>query len=783
MTSAVRGKVGNLPWELTSFVGRRHEVAEVKRLLAESRLVTLTGIGGVGKTRLALHVAEQLSRAFDGGVWLVELGELRDPDLVADVVVTALGLSEHRTRSAADLLVDFLQDRHLLLVLDNCEQVVDGVALLTASLLRASRRLQVLATSREPLAILGETVFRVPPLTVPDPERPRTSPGLPNNEAVRLFAERARSAVPGFELTEQNQQSVAAVCRRLEGLPLAIELAAARLRALSVDQVLRSLADRFRLLTANSREAPTRQQTLRLCVDWSATLLTGDERELWGRLAVFAGGFELDAAEATCAGDLDPVEFVDAVSSLVDKSILIRDEADGTVRYRLLETLSEYGRELLHEAGEYDELRRRHRDWYEGLAVRSEREWIGPAQLGLISRLRRERSNLRRALEFGTSRPDAVGPGLRTATALYEFAVATGQLIEGKYWLDRLLACPPGDASVEDRALALCADARFTALHGDFPEARGLIERARAVAGPTPDRLIAARLDLAEGITDCYSGAPDLAVGHLERALSWFRGEGDLLHQTATLTVLGVAHTLAGRPADGADVFDQVLRLGAAHGESKYRSYALSALGLARAGLSDFAGAREAVEQSLRICHATGDPLTASACLKTLSWIAAELHEDERAAVLMGAASTVGESVGRPAVIAQDMLGRHEETLRRVRRTLGRSGFAAAFRRGHQFGADAAVAYALDEQHPASEDRPAVGEGAGVAALTRRERQVAELVAQGMTNRSIAERLVISQRTVDGHVEHVLNKLGFTARAQIAAWVAEQGARDTGGTR
>lgn len=393
----LRKASGNLPLELTSFVGRRTELAEVKKLLSTARLVTLAGIGGVGKTRLALRTAAETRRAFADGVWLVELGELRDESLLVDVVAAAFGLRDQSTRPVEDLLVDFVASRRLLLILDNCEQVVDAAAALVEMLLRACPGLHVLATSREILDISGEAVLRVSPLTVPDTEREPSLRGLPRYDAVTLFAERAVAADSSFELTEDNRIAVTKICQHLDGLPLSLELAAARLRAMSVQQVLERLSDKYEILSRAGRDVPTRQQTLRLCVDWSYELCSPREQAVWAGLSIFAGSFELDAAEQICGQTFESGEFLDTIASLVDKSILISESLASVVRFRLLETLRDYGREKLYAAGEYAALSIRHCDWYRQLAIDAEADWISPRQVGWISRLDRERPNLRAA--------------------------------------------------------------------------------------------------------------------------------------------------------------------------------------------------------------------------------------------------------------------------------------------------------------------------------------------------------------------------------------------------
>jgi len=411
---------GNLPQELTSFVGRRRELDEVKGLFSEFHLVTLTGAGGVGKTRLAVRTGASFRRAFNDGVWLVQAGDVRDELGLADTISATLRVQDHSARAANAVLVDFLSSRSMLLIFDNCEQIVNAAANLAVTLLQSCPDLRILATSREALGVAGEAVLRVPPLRVPEIDR--ESPplqALPGYDAVTLFAERANAAVPGFTLTEENKGTVTRICRRLDGLPLPIELAAARLRVLSPEQVLARLADRFALLNQGSRVAPTRQQTLRACVDWSYELCSASEQLVWARLSVFAGSFELDAAEEVCGEGLSSEELLDVLTTLVDKSILTREEHGTAVRFRLLGTLGDYGRERAQTAGDYQQLRRRHCDWYEHLTLLAESEWISSRQLYWIARLEWERSNLHETLEFCIQ--NCPETGVRIAVALVPF--------------------------------------------------------------------------------------------------------------------------------------------------------------------------------------------------------------------------------------------------------------------------------------------------------------------------------------------------------------------------
>jgi len=771
MAYAGRGKVGNLPLDLTSFVGRRREVTETRRLLAGSRLVTLTGIGGVGKTRLALRVAAESRRSFDDGVWLVEFGERHDPRLVAETVAATLGLREQSAVPTVQILTDYLGPRNLLLVLDNCEHLIDDIAKLAETLLRANPDLRILATSREPLGIGGETVLRVPPLTFPVPDRSTSVKSLAQYEALNLFTERAAAAVPGFELTEDNREAVIAICTELDGLPLPIELAAARLRAMSVDQVRDRLTDRFRLLTGGTRGAPDRQQTLRMSIDWSHDLCTETEQELWRRLSVFTQGFELDAAEVLAADGLAPHDLLDLVTSLVDKSILIREEHAGIVRYRLLETLRDYGLERLREAGEYGELRRRHRDWYQDLLHRAESEWIGPQQPVWIARIGRERSNLRDALDYCVTEPGEAEHGLRVANRLYLFWISRGLLTEGRLWIDRVLTAQGGEPTPE-RAEALAAATVLAANQGDIETGASLIEQAYDIAARLGDPKTDLVVAHSAGHLEIYSGDLPEAILILGGILDTVRAGSNRLIHITTLLGLAMAFATLDEPEKASECTAEVLAITEPRGESIYRSYALCSSGLA-IWRHHPDRARPLFEQALRLSGGVDDLLGAAICVEALAWIAATRVEYERTATLVGAAGSLWQAVGNQGIVIPALRENHDDTEDQVKRALGDRAFDTAVRQGAALTLDDTVTFAIEDRLPqeAHAERSATD-------LTPREQEVADLVAQGLTNKAIADQLVISQRTVQGHVEHVLAKLGFNSRTQIAAWVVEQGRQD-----
>ncbi|AII10883.1 protein kinase domain-containing protein [Rhodococcus opacus] len=767
VASVLRSVTGTLPLELTSFVGRRHELTEAKNLLAGSRLVTLTGIGGVGKTRLAMRVASAVLREYADGVRLVELGELREASSLVDAVAAAVGVRDHSARPLREVLIEFLAPREVLLVLDNCEHMVDAVAELAETLLRVCPGLRILATSREPVGIGGEAVLRVPPLAVPEPERKPSLRGLPKYDAVTLFAERAVAAVPDFALTEDNAATVAGICHRLDGLPLPIELAAARLRAMSPEQILGRLTDRYALLTRGSRGAPTRQQTLRLCIDWSFELCTAGEQLVWGRVAVFAGSFELDAAERVCGDGLDPGELLDTLTSLVEKSILIREESGSVVRFRMLETLREYGYEKIEQTGEELALRRRHRDWYQALALDAEAEWISARQLDWIARLKREQPNLREALEFSID--DDPAAGLRTAAALFLFWGSQGLYNECRRWLDQLLARQSGPPTL-DWVKALYCDSVMANAQGDLQAAAALVEEGRILTACTSDPMMLAFVAFAEGTLALYRGDLAQACSQLDSALAEFSARKDRTVETSVLYQLGLAYGLSGLTDQAIECLERVLSITERYGEKMCRSHSLWALGVAVWRRSNADRAVRLLEQSLELSRQVHSPRVATACLEALAWIACERRDAARAATLMGAAEGLARSVGSAVVIHSDLFVYQQNCDQNARKKLGDKAFAVAHRKGRSLGFDAAIAYALHE-HPPSTSAP---ETDASTRLTKRERQVADLIAEGLTNQAIADRLVISPRTAQGHVEHILTKLGFTSRAQVAAWVVER---------
>ncbi len=758
-------------------MGRHQEVSEIKRLLSTARSVTLTGVAGVGKTRLALHTARALRRTFPNGVWFVDLAVVSDSTLVPETVVTALGVDRSPGVDPLSVLVDRLRDWHMLLVLDNCEHLLDACAKLAAAVLLTAAKVQILATSREALGVYGEQVMSVAPLPVPPLSTPDC--GVPHSlrayDGIALFEERARTVVANFTLTDDNYPMVARLCHQLEGLPLAIELAVTRLRVLELGEVEQRLDDRFRLLTAVRRRGD-RHQSLQAAVEWSYDLCTPAERLVWARASVFAGGFDLEAAEFVCAGEDVPAGMVwERVASLVEKSILLVGQVAGHRQYRLLETLRSYGQERLHETDEGALAQRRHRDWFLRLAERFEAEATGPRQLDWLRVLPSHHANLRAALEFCATQPQEGQAGLRMMSALWFYWLGRSLHTEARHWLGLLLQAAPESTAERVEALSW---ATFFAYHkGDLAAVRLNAEECALLAAQHDDDYLRGRAAHAKG----YLALRESDYAQAERS---FAQAADSYQARATARgvlilacgVCALTATVQGAH-ERAEEWIDLARTTAEEGGERYCfcSHVLYALATTKwaSGAVDEAAAH--ARESLRVQHGQHD-MRAVLTIEMLSRTAASTGEFERAAVLMGAVDHLDRVFSLRVLRIGAIAEPRSACVARTREALGGRAFEAAFSRGQELDYDQAVAYAFGEPPPST------AEAANDAVLaepesplTYRERQVAQLVAEGMSNKQIAAKLVVAQRTAEGHVERIMQKLGFTKRTQIATWVVTQG--------
>jgi predicted ATPase/DNA-binding CsgD family transcriptional regulator len=767
----------NVPTELSSFVGRRAELAEVKRLLGQARLVTLAGPGGVGKTRLALRAAATVQRAFPDGVWFVELARLSEQAAVAVEVGTALGLRDRSIRSSAPVLSRFIAGKHMLLVLDNCEHLLGACADLVTALLRACPRLRVLATSRQPLGVAGEQHWQVPPLSLPASSDPIEPGGALRWEAVRLFADRAGSHLQDFAITPGNAHAVVQLCQRLDGIPLAIELAAARSPVLTAEQIVARLDDRFTLLTAGDRSDGTRHQTLRAVLDWTHDLLTADERLLWHRLSVFPAGFQLEAAEAVCSDRLLPKQAIlGLIGSLIEKSVVSPEHRQAQVRYRLLETIREYGKQKLTAAGGEPAARRRHRDWYASMAADAEREYAHPRQLQAFDRLNAEHANLRAALQFCLSSPGEAEAGVTMAAQLWLYWEGRFHVSEGREWLTALLAVRPTASPAH--AKALWAAGYLALLQSDVAAATPLLEESRRLARQIGDSAALAYATQFLGFAALYQGDMARSVTLAEEGLRLHRIAGNGPGAAGALLHLGITRSFQGDLDAAGRLYEESLAISEDEGDQWIRSNTLFGLGIVGWLRADNAGALRREKESLRLKHNMDDRTGIALCLEALGWITAADDHPERAATLLGAAQSIWDALLTETY--EPWKGYHDACVTRARSDLGPDAFSRAFRKGTAMSITQAVSYALEEpESPRSHQLAARRQPDG---LTEREHEVAVLVAQGLSNKQIAVHLVVSPRTAESHVRHILNKLGFDSRIQIATWM-EAGAHPEDRTR
>jgi predicted ATPase/DNA-binding CsgD family transcriptional regulator len=759
-----------LPVELTSFVGRRQQLGEIRRMLSSSRLLTLTGVGGVGKTRLALRTAAGVRRAFPDGVWFVELAALNEPQLLPHTIASALDLHQVSEAPLADL-ADHLQDRQLLLVLDNCEHLTDACAVVVGKLLAAAPGLHVLATSRHVLGVEGEQVLAVPPLVTPgDAAAPVREAS--HYEAVALLADRARAVDPEFQITEENRDGVVELCRRLDGLPLALELAAVWLRALSPTEVLDRLEDRFQLLTSGRRGGPARQHALEAAVTWSFDLCAPEEQRLWARLSVFSGGFDLEAAEEVCTGEgLTRENVLPALAGLVDKSIVGRehDREHGAAWYRMLETIRQYGARRLSPA-DARASRLRHREHYRTLANAFAAEFFTPHQGDWYVRMGREHGNFRSALDFCLSAPGEAGAALDIAAPLWPWWHA-GHLHEGyRYLLRGLdLATEP----TRSRGYGLFATSNLAIHLSEFDRARALLAEAGELADQFGDELLSARVKQGQGHALVHSGHPAEAVPYLEAAREDARRLGQPRDEERVLHLHSLAMMFLGDPR-AEDLSREAVGLAEEHGAQASKGWALWALGLAHWRAGHYEDATRTLRDGIRLFVPMRNLDGVSVCVQALAWCAASASADEHAARLLGAAEAIWRTIGgnMTQAVYRQFDGRSEE---QVRSTIGDRRFDAAFAAGSAYSADQAVALALGQARADRGSSPNQPPGTRApGGLTRREWEIAQLLAEGLSNKEIAARLVIAPRTAETHVEHILAKLGFTSRTQASAWVIEQ---------
>ena len=635
----------NLPQQLTTFIGRERELAEVKKLLGSTRLLTLVGAGGLGKTRLSLQVAADVMDDYPDGVWFVELAPLADGRLVAQAVGSALGVKEEAGRPLVDALARHVADRRPLIVLDNCEHLIQACAELAAQLLRSGPRLRLLATSREPLHVAGETVCPIPALGIPAPGGSIPLSVLARFESVRLFVDRAVGAQPTFRVTAANAAAVTDICRHLDGIPLAIELAAARVRALSVEQIAAHLSDRFRLLTGGDRTALPRQQTLRACIDWSYDLLIDSERALLRRLAVFAGGFTLEAAENVAAGEgLAAADVMDLLGHLVEKS-LVEMDAEGQ-RYRLLETVRKYARERLNESNEGDLVRGRHLAFYLAFAETARPALVGPEQAAWFARLDLERENLLAAHACCDRANDGGELGLRLVSSIRRYWIVRGLLGLGYQLTVEALARPGAQVRMASRCGALTDAGELRSWMGQYREAQGHLQEALAIARELGDKRIIARALYPLALAAL--GQRDLtgARGHLQEALALRTALGNRREATSVLNALAQIHRTLGELDAAEPLYEQVLANARELGDREIIAIALLNLAMVSIGRGSGNNAPAMLLEALTIADEMGSKNAGQSVLDVCAGLAALRGDWLGAARFFGAAEAQAAQTG-----------------------------------------------------------------------------------------------------------------------------------------
>ena len=821
----------NLPLQATAFIGREQQLQALRtRLLGpDVRLLTLTGPGGTGKTRLALEVAADLLDSFSDGVFFVALAPVTDPELVPSAIARALDLRETPGRPMLASLKESLRPKQLLLLLDNFEQVTSA-ATVAAELVAAAPDLKVLVTSRAVLRLYGEHELPVPPLALPDRRSAPSAAHLAQYESVHLFDDRARAARPDFTIDDDNAAAVAEICQRLDGLPLAIELAAARIRALPPRAMLDRMERCLPLLTGGARDLPARQQTLRNTIVWSYDLLEPDEQTLFRRLAVFRG-CTLEAAEAVCVGEparpgatsvaLAPLErdILNGVESLIEKSLLRREETpDGQPWYVMLETVREYALERLDESGEATAVYRRQVLNAMQLAETADVELHGPQQAAWFTRLEQEHDNLRTALRWCEQQGYAE-PAFRLAGALWWFWSAHGHVGEGRERLSSLLTRFPlrdgSGARTAQRAKALYAAGVLagtqndhaasralqveglalrrtlgdraglvtalqgvgtaTSLHGDHAAARRHLEESVTIARELGEpRLLAAALhDLGNAVYEM--GDLPLARTYIQESVSLLRRAGEPWQLGSAIVCLAIFAQDEGLLDEAHARASEALSLYQQAGDRRSVALALAHLGGIALARGDRTTARQRLGESIAIQQELGDPAGIAFVLERFAGLAVAQGRHARAVRLAAAAAALREVAGTP--LWPSGQARLDRTLEPARRALGEAEAAAAWQDGRVLALPEAIDEALAITDPESESGACAGPSVSSArtVLTSREHEVARLIARGYTNRQIAAELVITEGTAASHIVHILNKLGYSSRSQVAAWVVEQG--------
>lgn len=751
---AAAGQSSNIPHFATSFVGRKDDLRSLRAMLGESRLVTIAGPGGIGKTRLAAEAASEYRRAFADGVRFIELASLRSKSLLPQAVLDGLGfgdtdLPEH---SVLESLVGSVRDKKLLIVLDNCEHVISACVELISLILRSTVDVKILVTSREVLTVPDEHVYVLEPLSTEN-----------NSAAIELFENRASAAIAGFTLNDASRDAVRRVCIQLDGIPLAIELACARLTALSVDDLAARLDDRLALLTVGNRGGPDRHRSLNATVEWSYDLCNLREQALWSRLSIFAEGFDLTMAETVCANaTVEAGQVLDVIAGLVSKSVLLRDGSSGTVRFRMLETLRHFGASKL-TPDDAAQLRCAHLRWCSTLVESARSKWTGSEQERVSNRLRENRANLRLALQTALSSPTDESIELASDLIATWFLWSSAFSIrEHRMWITQFLKLSTlSNARIGQLEATMGV---LQTMQGDRAQAARTLESAVRRAELANDDATLAFARQTQGLNTYLGGDFEGGERHLDEALALYDRipDGTALMWTAHIE-MGMLCSSNGETRRAAKHFELVHEQASATGEKWMLSYSVYGLGLVALVKGEFEEAIRLATLSLGLKRAFDDTVGTTLVTDLLSWAEAAAGSNERAAVLLGAASSMWDSFGMQLYGSQHWVERREVYEARARKSLGNSTYTQSRQQGATMSRAQVIAFALKEER----DQRADPRSTATSELSPRERDIASYVAQGLSNKEIANLMVLSVRTVEGHVAHVLRKLGITRRQQV----------------
>lgn len=771
MPAANRARSGKLPAEPTSFVGRRRLLAEVKAAMSNTRLLTLVGPGGVGKTRLALRAAADLQRTVRDGAWFVDFAGLDDPHLVPKAVMTSLGLVDRSGQWPTSLLVAHLATRDALLVLDNCEHLLDATAVLVDVLLNEAVGVRLLATSRQPLGISGERVLQVPPLSVGEETGAKGGLGSASSEAVALFVARAADAGVQLEDTDVTRQAVLDLCRRLDGMPLALELAAVRLRTLGLDELLEKLIDRFAILNTGSRTAPPRQQTLRAAIDWSYELLSDPEAALICQLAVFASQFRLDAVEALAArAGIEPGTALALLSSLIEKSFVTREGTATSARYRLHETMREYALLKLREAGNEGEPIKAFVNFYSGMCKKAEEDAQSSRVGESFKRLDDEIDNLRAALRHCLGGPDhAIGLAMVASLVWYWMGRAAS---EGGYWLDAFLQ-QPTDATghdVEPLAHALFARGMVAMTQADLTTASAALTEAEDTAKKLGALHLLARIHAASAGVRALGGDLEGARSALDDA----KVSAATLHDAAAEAQLALTESVLALVDIDLEMADQVYAEWAPRlrdrGDVQSLSYLLGSYGFTLLLSSQPGKAEPVFKEALEIERHLDNRDNIVYLLDGLACESAMAGRLQRSARLLAAAARLQAQTG--VGLLPHMPPLMEQARQTISSSIAPRTLEAETEAGMQLTQAEAIAFALEEKRGVQAAASAIR--TATMPLSKRQREIARLVSDGLSNKEIAARLFLSERTVETHVSNILDHLGVNSRVEIASWVAQE---------